>query len=39
MGAVRPGADCNTAARTTLARLTWWAHALREARHEHPYIV
>ncbi|MDP9842366.1 NADPH-dependent FMN reductase [Streptosporangium lutulentum] len=30
-------ATCNATARITLDRLTWWAHALREARIRRPY--
>ncbi|MGW0826087.1 NADPH-dependent FMN reductase [Streptomyces sp. NPDC002845] len=28
---------CNTAAKTMLDQLTWWAEALRQARRQHPY--
>ncbi|WP_243772806.1 NADPH-dependent FMN reductase [Actinomadura barringtoniae] len=30
-------ADCNTDLKTTLDQLSWWAHALRDARHRRPY--
>jgi NAD(P)H-dependent FMN reductase len=30
-------ADCNTELRTTLDQLSWWAHALRDARERRPY--
>jgi NAD(P)H-dependent FMN reductase len=32
-------ADCNTAVRTTLDQLSWWALALREARTKRPYTT
>ncbi|MEU4534492.1 NAD(P)H-dependent oxidoreductase [Streptosporangium sp. NPDC023825] len=32
-------AECNTAARTTLDRLAWWARALRDARARSPYVT
>ncbi|WP_440105932.1 NADPH-dependent FMN reductase [Streptosporangium sp. H16] len=35
----RAGAECNTAVRTTLDRLTWWARALRDARARNPYVT
>ncbi|RCG23960.1 NADPH-dependent oxidoreductase [Sphaerisporangium album] len=35
----RPGADCNSAIKTTLDQLAWWAHALRAARAERPYTT
>ncbi|MEU8380292.1 NAD(P)H-dependent oxidoreductase [Streptosporangium sp. NPDC048865] len=34
----RAGAECNTAARSTLDRLAWWARALRDARARSPYV-
>ncbi|MBC6462233.1 NADPH-dependent FMN reductase [Actinomadura sp. HBU206391] len=33
----KPTADCNAAAATALDRLSWWAHALRDARARRPY--
>ncbi|MEU9606941.1 NAD(P)H-dependent oxidoreductase [Streptomyces sp. NPDC048057] len=30
---------CDAAAKALLDRLTWWAHALRDARRERPYTV
>lgn len=33
----KAGADCNTAVKTTLVQLSWWALALREARARRPY--
>jgi NAD(P)H-dependent FMN reductase len=33
----KPNADCNTAVKTTLDQLTWWARALRDARAARPY--
>ncbi|WP_030914282.1 NADPH-dependent FMN reductase [Streptosporangium amethystogenes] len=35
----RAGAPCDTAVKATLDQLTWWAHALREARARRPYTV
>jgi NAD(P)H-dependent FMN reductase len=32
-------ADCNTAVKTTLDQLSWWALALREARAKRPYTT
>ncbi|MGJ6967739.1 NADPH-dependent FMN reductase [Streptosporangium sp. G11] len=32
-------AECNTAVRTTLDRLAWWARALRDARARNPYVT
>jgi NAD(P)H-dependent FMN reductase len=32
-------AECNTAVKTTLDQLSWWALALREARTKHPYTT
>ncbi|WP_329092433.1 MULTISPECIES: NADPH-dependent FMN reductase [unclassified Streptosporangium] len=32
-------AECNTAVRTTLDRLAWWARALRDARARSPYVT
>jgi NAD(P)H-dependent FMN reductase len=32
-------ADCNTAVKTTLDQLSWWALALREARARRPYTT
>jgi NAD(P)H-dependent FMN reductase len=35
----KPTAECNTAIKTTLDQLTWWAQALRTARTATPYTV
>ncbi|GGM37669.1 NADPH-dependent FMN reductase [Dactylosporangium sucinum] len=32
-------ADCNTTVTATLDHLSWWAHALRDARTKSPYIT
>ncbi|XVQ10274.1 NADPH-dependent FMN reductase [Spirillospora sp. CA-255316] len=35
----KPSAECNTAVKTTLDQLSWWAEALREARTKQPYTT
>ncbi|MEW2358411.1 NAD(P)H-dependent oxidoreductase [Spirillospora sp. NPDC029432] len=35
----KPTAECNTAVRTTLDQLCWWARALRDARARTPYTT
>lgn len=35
----KPNAECNAAVKSTLDQLSWWAHALREARARHPYTT
>ncbi|GAA1023544.1 FMN reductase [Acrocarpospora pleiomorpha] len=34
----KPTAACNTELKTTLDQLSWWAHALRDARAKRPYL-
>ncbi|GIH23275.1 putative reductase [Acrocarpospora phusangensis] len=35
----KPTSPCNAALKTTLDQLSWWAHALREARAKNPYLA
>ncbi|GAA0970908.1 NAD(P)H-dependent oxidoreductase [Acrocarpospora macrocephala] len=34
----KPTAACNSELKTTLDQLSWWAHALRDARAKRPYL-
>jgi NAD(P)H-dependent FMN reductase len=38
-GTHRDGAGCEAAAKTMLDQLTWWAHALRDAKATRPYAA